>query len=396
MEWIKAILKEDGAIEIPDRWLFLHYYEALTILFRIENALRIFVYVVLKNELQDEWCNLSITSDDSQQGTIKAIAKKRIAQAKSFGYLGYPITCPIMHLTSGELIRLITADPYWKYFKEYFFGSKEIMKNKLDEIGTIRNSLAHFRPLKQGDVDLVKQNSEHVLLGVEKCISEMITCKNVVPTNTTDPWYKELRTLGTDNCTLSFSQSGDERWIRISITYNCPVLSKRKFLDTLLDYRVLNLISPSIPKKSSLLTKYITYLSEYIPYTTMDEEALIPNYRKTMILVFTKRLLSQHYAEIKDEMEKLLLQISQESDLIKQDNLAKGEIVESIITDARLKETPAGKYWSLPTDSFLYNIAEDDPPEFWGSFPTYIRDFVGATETYPWMPTKVSEQKLPF
>lgn len=221
MEWQKATEKEKNVFEIPARWLLIHYYEALTILFRIENALRIFVFAVLKNELQDKWADINITSDDSEEGTIKSIAKKRINQASSYGYLGFDITCSVMHLTSGELIRLITSNSYWKYFNKFFLGSKEIIKNKLDEIGNIRNSIAHFRPIKEDDVDVVKQNAKHVLAKIEESIFEMTSCKNIVPTNTVDDWYKDLKTIGTENCILSFNQSSDEQWVKIKLEYNC-------------------------------------------------------------------------------------------------------------------------------------------------------------------------------
>ena len=57
MQWQSANKKDDGTLIIPRRWLHLHYYEALNILFRMENSLRVFVYVILKNSLLEEWKN---------------------------------------------------------------------------------------------------------------------------------------------------------------------------------------------------------------------------------------------------------------------------------------------------------------------------------------------------
>ena len=75
MEWTKAQLTQgqDGIV-IPGTWLNLHYYEALNILFRIENGLRVFVYLVLKNEQKEKWADITIASDDDQQTTIGAVA----------------------------------------------------------------------------------------------------------------------------------------------------------------------------------------------------------------------------------------------------------------------------------------------------------------------------------
>ena len=107
-------------IKIPNQWIHSHYYEILNILFRIENSLRIFVYIVLKEQYQDDWYSIQITSDDNEKGTISSIAKRRMSQDEDYGYLGYSVTCPIMYLTSGELISIIVSDCYWKYFNNYF------------------------------------------------------------------------------------------------------------------------------------------------------------------------------------------------------------------------------------------------------------------------------------
>ena len=161
MDWKSAKRKDDGTLEIPDRWLHLHYYEALNILFRMENALRVFVYVVLKNNFKDKWSEAAIQTLEDNQSTIAAAAAKRLAQARGFGYLGYEISSPLMYLNSGELVRLICSDTYWELFKPFFRGKKEIIRTKLDEIGSVRNALAHFRPLKYDDVEVIKQNVSH-------------------------------------------------------------------------------------------------------------------------------------------------------------------------------------------------------------------------------------------
>jgi hypothetical protein len=58
-----------------------------------------------------------------QEAVRSTIAAKRVSQADSFGYLGFDIKAPLMHLTSGELVELITADTYWPKFRAYFRGN---------------------------------------------------------------------------------------------------------------------------------------------------------------------------------------------------------------------------------------------------------------------------------
>ncbi|MCK4373616.1 MAG: hypothetical protein KAW61_10725, partial [candidate division Zixibacteria bacterium] len=74
MEWKKAKHVKGNLFEIPERWLNLHYYEALNILFRVENALRVFVYIVLKKEYKSEWLEQSIPIEGGTLGTISSIA----------------------------------------------------------------------------------------------------------------------------------------------------------------------------------------------------------------------------------------------------------------------------------------------------------------------------------
>ena len=84
----------------------------------------------MKNEYSSKWvdCNFSISGGEAR--TIKSIAARRISQADSFGYLGFDTKAILMHLTSGELVELITAVAYWQKFKSHFKGNKEIIKNK--------------------------------------------------------------------------------------------------------------------------------------------------------------------------------------------------------------------------------------------------------------------------
>ena len=244
MKWKKAEKKDENTFKIPERWVWLHYYEAFNLLFRIENALRVFVYIVLKNEFKDKWVDVQVMSEDANEGTIGSIARKRMSQSKSFGYLGESVSCPIMHLTSGELTRLIT-DTQWKHFKDHFSGSRDIMRNKLDEIAAIRNSLAHFRPIKVEDLEVLSQNSRHVLVGIEDLFAQVLQQNDIVPTNTESRWYRELRTLGTEEVKLSFHQSIDEKWLRILLTYDCPVAN---YVDKGwgMEYYVLSLSSSAI------------------------------------------------------------------------------------------------------------------------------------------------------
>lgn len=393
MEWKDATTLSDGAVRIPARWLNLEYYEALNILFRLENALRAFVYIIFKNEFFERWTEIGVTSDDAGEGTIGSIAKKRINQANSFGYLGYSSACPIMYLTSGELIRLITSDSYWKHFNNHFAATKAIVKLKLDEIGAIRNSLAHFRPIRQDDVDLLKQNAKQVLGRVEECLSEVIDCALVVPTNTEEVWYTEMKTLGTDYCTLSFRQSSNGEWLRLVISYGCPLLSQESFGPDYTIVRLLNLISPEALVQFPNLARLVTFASEHVTYRSTDDNETW-RFEKLVSFTFGRAALVEHHEAIKRDLEGILLMISRETDLIQQDNLAKGNLVKVVYCTVE----PLGNsnYRSPDTTTMYSPLSSTAPPEWWGHMDPYLSDFISGAQSYPWMPTTVSRWEAPF
>jgi hypothetical protein len=395
MDWKTAQTQTGGALNVPKRWLHLHYYEALNILFRTENALRVFVYVTLKNNHFDKWSDTAIQVSENEQSTISALANKRITQAQGFGYLGYEITSPLMHLNSGELVRLITSDTYWNLFKSYFKGKREIIRTKLDEVGTVRNSLAHFRPIKYDDIELIKQNVKHALIGVEECLSAMTRTYNVVPTNTKEDWYKSLKTLGTELCDIHIFQSKNEDWIRLQITFKAKILKKDQWWDEYISYTVLNLVSPAIIKSYKNIRKYVTYVTEFIPYAKIGED-LLPSFAKSVSFTFRKDVLASNEKEISADMKNMLLKIEQEVALVEQDNLARGELIETARTTAQIKESGDQKRWVPDSENLNCSFREDDPAEYWGDVGLYHSDFIAGTSKYPWMPSTISEKDGPF
>lgn len=393
MNWKNEKYIDENKYDIPGNWLHIQYFEALNILFRIENSLRVFVFIILKNEYKEKWCNLSITSDDEESSTINAIAKKRLTQDKNYAYLGFVLNSQLLHLTSGELIRIITSDSYWKLFKDYFLGNKTIIQNKLDEIGNVRNSLAHFRPIKNGDVELIKQNSIHTLTEIEKTIKDFISCPDNVPTNTEDNWYKELSNLSSTNCQLSFQQSKQEEWIKIIFKFNCPILRNEK-LYVSYDLRSLNIKANNILNIYSSLKNQVICVTERVSQISFQNPENI-KIDKEVRFTFSKKNLVENYKIILDEFRNLINQIESEIELIENDNLARGKIVE--VVNFSLYRRGESKYYSADNKYLITEIDENSPVEFWGTLNYSSSNFVSDSEFYPWMPVSISDDKdLPF
>lgn len=394
MNWNSAKNLNENNYELPGDWLKIEYFEALNILFRVENSLRIFVYIILKNEFKEKWKDLAVTSDDSETSTIGAIAKKRIAQDKNFAYLGYVISSPLLHLTSGELIRIITSESYWKFFKNYFPGSKEIIKNKLDEIGNVRNSLAHFRPIKKGDIELVKQNAIHTLSEIEKTVNDFLNCRDVVPTNTEETWYKELVTIGIDECKLTFKQSKKGEWIKMQLRFTPPIISKNMRWPGCV-VKTFNLRADNISTTYKDLINSCIAVNEINP-SAFTQNPEVHTINKIIEFTFGIKSIEKNYSIIKNDLENILLKISQEIALIKEDNLARGKLIE--VVECSYRKVSESDYYELKTNSFSTELDENSPVEFWGSLGYYDKDFISSADKYPWMPTEVSHDNssLPF
>jgi hypothetical protein len=393
MEWDQASKQEDATL-IPYSWIHIHYYEALNTLFRIENSLRIFVYIVLKNHLFDKWSTISVTSDDANPGTIATIAQRRRNQAKDFGYLSYDINCPVMYLTSGELIRIITDHNYWNYFKPYFPASKQIVKHKLDEIGVIRNSLAQFRPLKPDDVEVIKNNANHALSLVDYFFEELAYCSTIVPTNTQEQWYSSLSPLTTEWCELTLRQDRSQAWVNLQFDYHCKVIATRKFLINSFSHRILNIVTPSILEQYANITKYATCLTEEPASKEQNYTPENPSISKSFSILFTRDVMRDHFQDIKNDVELLLTTIRDETELISNDNLARGRLVSIALIHAELKKAGKSQWWSINANATLSPVTKDSLPEYWGS--VYISGMFTSTYKYPWMPINVSEPGLPF
>ena len=392
MEWKKAQIKENNLVDIPGRWLHLYYYEALNLLFRFENSLRVFVYTVLKDELKEKWQETAISG-----GSIKSETRKRIKQSDDYGYLGHEITSPMLFLNSGELIDIIVSEPYWKFFAKYFKASKSIVVTKLQEIGTVRNSLAHFRPIKEDDIDLIKQNTKHVLLEIEKALVKITSISVLVPTNNTEPWYLKLKNLGSENISLSLFCCEDENWIRLSLSYKIPTLIKNKLSDSYYTYKVANLRTVEILHNFKEIKNSCIYLTDSYLSGYLDSEFNIISYKECN-MVISKATLTENLDSIESDIRKIIMTVDEETELLKGDNLARGILVETKHASAMYQNGYNNNpYWNINLNTLTSNSSKVSEVEYWGTRGNHVTDFVSATDQYPWMPSSISDSdEIPF
>ncbi|WP_206956583.1 hypothetical protein [Trinickia acidisoli] len=391
MEWGYPKKTGDSTYEIPGHWLHIHYFEALNILFRLENSLRMFVFSVLKNAMFDNWVNIQISVEDGgPSNTISVTAKRRAGQAKGFEYLGYQVACPIMYLTGGELSRIIASEEYWRLFAGHLKGSRELIKTKLDEIGYIRNALAHFRPISGDDIEVIRQNAKQVLSPVEDYLGGMTSSTGTVPTNTDDKWYHDLQALAAVCAENDYRfvprQDNTGDWVELAVGFSLPNIKERRDGK----YRSVTttlLWTSAIPRLFPIIGKYITRISESsIWFDAPDDDSC--EIRKNCKFSFRKKVLEEHSEEIAEAFVSLIKKVVEETVLVAEDNLARGSLVRSGRCHAIWKED--AERWEGRIERLWCPVGEDDAPEYWGRLDFGFVDIVAGASRYPWMAVDVS------
>ena len=362
--------------------LYAHYFEALNTLFRVENALRFFVFLVLKDALGTKWEHTEVPNPVGSPSTIAAIAKRRLLQASTYGHIGYAITCPVMHLTIGELTGVMLSETHWSKFKRFFVAKKDVIELKFEEISQVRNALAHFRPISLDDVSLIGVNSRHAMERIENFINEAVGFKSIMPTNCEYPWYKGLSSLPVGERTLMLSVTRDENWVEIHLPFETPV-TWTSMGDKWQMGSAIALRSPAIFAASPVLQEHVACAMESVNFAPASPE-LPTKARKGIRLLVSRGRLDAHHAEIEAAIRDVVRQFYEEVSQIQQDNFIKGKVAKLINPFAHLQDDGL---WNVALREELSDkVGENDPPEYLGDYYPYGNtNFVSHTHEFPWM-----------
>lgn len=225
---------------------------------------------------------------------------------------------------------------------------------------------------------------------------QITATSDVVPTNTDEAWYKELKTIGNDRFKTSIFASPDQEWIRLELDYSIPVLKKLVYTDDYISYRVGNLRTAQLLTKYPALREACIYLSENPLFGRVDDEQNFSS-SKSVSFVFNKLSLSQRLADIVAAVRDVAVEVEKETDLILQDNLARGELIEPQGASATTRTGSGGKkYWMLSLDNLNTSPLEIEHVEYWGQRWNFATDFISSVHHYPWMPSSISTDELPF
>lgn len=407
MDWKQADLinKEERELNnflnpeytIPSDWIHIHYYEAVNILFRFENAFRVLVYTVLKKQYGNEWSNIKVNQDK----TLNQVYKERLALNNKHGYLGQSVSSPMLFLNSGELTYILDSEKSWAFFRTYFKADRSVIVNKLHEINSIRNSFAHFRPISEDDLTLLKLNIGHVFFNAVDFFENLYNQHSDVPSNLKEIWYQELVNFESPNASFAFTRAKNESWISVNLSFMLPILitsdtesmnfrqirTAQVRLDRLLR-KFKDLVSHTVFITDSLLTKQIP--TQTAPRISVSDGDFSHNIR----FVFSRSTINKEHEAIVSSLKSLVTIFENDIKLIQADNCAEGEILVPLSFYLHKAD---GK-WDTSSFRNSYNNSADESGvvEYWGNTNGTFMDPVSAISKIPWIKGVISHSNYSF
>lgn len=123
-----------------------------------------------------------------------------------------------------------------------------------------------------------------------------------------------------------------------------------------------------------------------------------PEVERELSFVFSSVVLERQLPDICNAIKDLARAVEEESTLLTQDNLARGSVLEAkdVYCSKKTYGTEGASYWSAATSSMSTNIRDVDVVEYWGVRWHFQTDFIASTSQYPWMPSSVSKDEVPW
>ena len=146
----------------------------------------------------------------------------------------------------------------------------------------------------------------------------------------------------------------------------------------------MKLHTPAILLEYSQLASILTYATE-VSWGFKDPVTEQDKCEKDIHLCFYRKTLQDNHAVVQEDISALLRKIEKETELIKEDNLARGKLISSVSMSGKVEK------WTLfDTTAMDSGLREDDPAEWWGNMRLFTTDIISATHVFPWMPTQIA------
>ncbi|NOH77900.1 hypothetical protein F0247_23060 [Vibrio crassostreae] len=398
----KEAISENGFINpeysIPCEWIHIHYYETANILFRFENAFRVLVYTVLKKQYGNEWSNIKVNQDK----TVNQVYKERLALNNKHGYLGQPVSSPMLFLNSGELTYILDSEKSWAFFRQYFKADRSVIVNKLHEINSIRNSFAHFRPINEDDLTLLKLNISHVFFNAVDFFENLYNQHSDVPSNLKEAWYQKLANFESPNTNLFFTRSKNESWISAVFTFKLPIVGgNTPTSSNFAHIKTTQIRLDRLLKKFNSLVAHTIFISDNLSsLPPPNQSADLPlsvesgDFIHSIKFVFSRSTINKEHEAIVDAFKSLAETVENDIEVIDCDNCAEGEVL--VPYSFYLHRIHDKWDYSSFKKSYNNNIDDSGIVEYWGNTYGTFMNPVSDLSKIPWIKGQISSANYSF
>ncbi len=170
------------------------------------------------------------------------------------------------------------------------------------------------------------------------------------------------------------------------------VLRTTKYGDDHFAYNVIRFNTPNVVKEYPLIGGHITYLSEFVHYPSLTEKHII-NINKSINLVFKRSVLAENHEQVAENIKELLSKVTDEHELLKQDHLARGKLLEPVWVSAWLQNSDDNGRWVYSYKQLQCPYDPEDPDEYWGNISLISSDVISGATRYPWMISDISKHE---
>ena len=155
---------------------------------------------------------------------------------------------------------------------------------------------------------------------------------------------------------------------------------------------MLTLSAPHLLAACPDILNNVIFAAEFVYASPTDVDN--PRVRKVISFVFSRTTLAEHYADVAGNLREAQQVIEKETNLIREDNLARGEIVRIVQVSGSQRDQMRV---SVNTDALESQPSPSSPSEYWSSKPAGDSHFITNTTSYPWMPDDIAkESDVPF
>ena len=125
-------------------------------LFKIENYIREIILKTLNKNFPDWWNQLK--GDSNLQKLAMNCEDKQLIEKQSKIYYFLPY---IYYAEMNDLIKIITYNKFWRYFKDFGSNSGKF-KKKFDNYRIIRNKVMHSKPISESEHKLLDEGVAYI------------------------------------------------------------------------------------------------------------------------------------------------------------------------------------------------------------------------------------------